>query len=84
MDIRKQDKKNGRQQNSVDYIDPEWFKLQYMTNKMCPLCNVLFEVSILEDNMVMSNITADRMDNSKPHTKSNCKLACVSCNVCVM
>ena len=51
------------------------------TNKKCPLCNVLFDVSILEDNKVTSNITADRMDNNKPHTKSNCKLACVSCNV---
>jgi len=78
---KQQDKKNGRQQNSDDYIDPEWFKLQYKTNKKCPLCNVSFEVSILEDNKVTSNITADRMDNNKPHIKSNCKLACVSCNV---
>ena len=74
-------KKNGRQHNSDDYIDPEWFKLQYRTNKKCPLCSVPFEVSILEDNKVTSNITADRIDNNKPHIKSNCKLACVSCNV---
>ena len=78
---KQQDKKNGRQHNSDDYIDPEWFKLQYRTNKKCPLCNVSFEVSILEDNKVTSNITADRMDNNKPHIKSNCKLTCVSCNV---
>ena len=78
---KQQDKKNGRQHNSDDYIDPEWFKLQYRTNKKCPLCNVSFEVSILEDNKVTSNITADRIDNNKPHIKSNCKLACVSCNV---
>ena len=37
---KQQDKKNGRQHNSDDYIDPEWFKLQYRTNKKCPLCNV--------------------------------------------
>ena len=55
--------------------------LQYSNNKKCPLCNVLFEVSILEDNKVTSNITADRMDNNKPHIKSNCKPTCVSCNV---
>ena len=78
---KQQDKKNGRQHNSDDYIDPEWFKLQYRTNKKCPLCNVTFEVSILEDNKVTCNITADRIDNNKPHIKSNCKLACVSCNV---
>ena len=78
---KQQDKKSGRQHNSDDYIDPEWFKLRYRTHKNCPLCNVLFEVSILEDNKVTSNITADRIDNNKPHIKSNCNLACVSCNV---
>ena len=78
---KQQDKKNGRQHTSDDYIDPEWFKLQYRTHKKCPLCDVLFEVKIQEDNKVTSNITADRIDNNKPHIKSNCKLACLSCNV---
>ena len=78
---KQQDKKSGRQHNSDDYIDSEWFKLQYRNNKKCPLCNTLFEVSILEDNKVTSNITADRIDNNKSHIKSNCNLVCVSCNV---
>ena len=78
---KQQDIKNGRHPTSDDYIDPEWFKLQYRTHKKCPLCGVLFEVKIHEDNKVTSNITADRIDNNKPHIKSNCKLACVSCNV---
>ena len=76
-----QDKTKGRQHTSDDYIDPEWFKLQFRTQKQCPLCDVLFEVSIHEDNKVTSNITADRIDNHKPHIKSNCQLVCVSCNV---
>ena len=78
---KQQDKKSGKQHNSDDYIDPEWFKLQYRIHKKCPLCNVLFEYYIINDNKVTSNITADRIDNNKPHIKSNCKLACVSCNV---
>ena len=76
-----QDKKKGRQNKSDDYIDPEWFKLQYRTHKNCPLCNLFFEVKINEDNKVTSNITADRIDNNEPHIKSNCQLICVSCNV---
>ena len=76
-----QDKKRSRYNTSDDYIDPDWFKLQYKTNKKCPLCNVVFEVKIHEDNKVTSNISADRIDNNKPHIKSNCQLACVACNV---
>lgn len=76
-----QDKKAGRQYNNEDYIDPEWFKIQYRDHKNCPSCNKLFEVSILEDNKVTSNITADRIDNKQPHTISNCQLMCTKCNV---
>lgn len=76
-----QDNKAGRQYNNKDYIDPVWFKIQFRNHKCCPLCGCLFEVSILEDNRVTSNITADRIDNIKPHTISNCRLMCTKCNI---
>lgn len=78
---KQQDKKANREYENKDYIHTEWFKSQYRDNKNCPLCNTLFEVSILKDNKVTSNITADRKDNKQPHTVPNCQLMCIKCNV---
>ena len=50
-------------------------------HKCCSLCNKLFEVSILEDNKVTSNITAHRIDNKQAHVLSNCRLMCIKCNI---
>ena len=77
---KQQDKKAGRHYNNKGYVDPEWFKIQYKNHKGCPLCNKLFEVSILEDNKVTSNITADRIDNKQAHRISNCQIMCTKCN----
>jgi len=39
---------------------------------------MLFEVSILEENKVTSNVTANRMDNKQPYAISNCHLMCIN------
>lgn len=78
---KQQDKKAGRQYDNKDYIDAEWFKVQYRDHKHCPLCKTLFKVTIQKDNKVISNITADRKDNKKAHTISNCQLMCLKFNV---
>ena len=77
----KQDKNAGRKYEIKDYIDAEWFKLQYRDNKNCSLCKTLFDVTIEKDNAVKSNITADRKDNKYAHTIKNCQLMCIKCNI---
>ena len=46
----------------------------------CYMCKKSFSLDII-DSVVKSDITADRIDNKLAHTKNNCKLACVKCNI---
>ena len=61
-----------------DYINYEWFMDQEFKCYLCG-CNFYFE---LEDGRVNSNISADRVDCSLPHTINNCKICCYQCNRC--
>ena len=83
-----QDKKTNRY-NPNNYIDVEWFinrldmnfKDCPTFNSYCPDCNMAFELNFNENNDILSNISADRKDNSLGHNKSNIRLCCVKCNV---
>ena len=61
-----------------DYIDYEWIMNQ--PNFKCYMCGCLFDFEI-EDGNVNSNFTVDRINNSLYHSKTNCKLSCLHCNV---
>ena len=64
-----------------DYITAEWIMTQYTVNKSCCYCSIPFEFETNEDELMISNLTVDRIDNAKPHIKSNCCLSCLHCNV---
>jgi hypothetical protein len=77
-----QDAKKDRQYNDNDYIDNNWiFQEIEKTNITCPYCYIPMSLELNEDNDVISNITVDRIDNSKAHIKTNCRLSCLHCNI---
>ena len=49
-------------------------------NTYCPNCNIILDIDIDLNNNITSNISADRIDNSKGHNKDNIKILCVDCN----
>jgi hypothetical protein len=75
----KQDKKAGRVIDTVNFIDIPWFVRELTQHKECQLCHTPY-YGELEDGRFLSNISADRIDNSICHTKENCRLMCVDCN----
>ena len=79
MNYKKQDAKASRE-ITEDYINSNWIIDQFEKNKICSICfNNLF-INIDDDNIIISNITVDRIDNKLSHIKNNCRLMCVSCN----
>ena len=59
-----------------DYIDYNWINKQ---DFKCYMCGEYFDIELV-DAKVNSNLTVDRINNSCYHSKSNCKLCCLSCN----
>jgi len=75
-----QDKRGGREFNKDEYIDLGWINNELMRyEKRCPICKDFFKIHF--ENEFECNITVDRINNSKPHVKSNCRLICLHCNV---
>ena len=75
-----QDKNKNRSFDDKDYITEGWIGDQFMKNPQCCLCSKSFELSINENNDVISDLTVDRINNNLPHIKNNCRLACLHCN----
>ena len=78
---KSQDAKKGRSIDDADYVDAEWIMAQYNKNKTCSYCSIPFEFDVDEDELMTSNLTVDRINNDKPHTKANSCLCCHLCNV---
>jgi hypothetical protein len=78
---KSQDAKKGRSITDADYITAEWIMTFYSYNKTCSYCSVPFEFDVDEDEQMTSNLTVDRINNDKPHTKANSCLSCHLCNV---
>lgn len=75
-----QDIKAGREILKDEYITADWFKEMFQKQfQECYRCKCQLEMNIHNGN-VRSNITADRIDNSKCHTIDNCVLMCSACN----
>jgi 5-methylcytosine-specific restriction endonuclease McrA len=49
-------------------------------NNQCKFCKKHMEIYIT-DATVHSNITVDRIDNSKAHTIKNSQICCLNCNL---
>lgn len=79
-DLKKQDEKAKREFNKKDYVNVEWINDKFSESNYCSLCRIPFETSLIKGT-VKSNISIDRMNNKKPHTKDNCRLVCRLCNV---
>jgi hypothetical protein len=77
---KQQDLKAGRQIDEKDYITPDW--LFNCFGKSCNCCGdcLVYEV---EDGIVKSNITAQRIDNEAGHEMGNCVAYCDYCNCCM-
>ena len=59
------------------YVDYDWFTKQ---NKFCYHCGVNFYYE-LNDGVVCSNMSVDRIDSTQSHVYNNCRMSCIHCNV---
>ena len=77
---KQQDKLRKREFDEADFIDHGWFIDQFEKNNFCKFCNCSFSLYLNEENNVVSDITADRINNDLPHIKTNCIISCYICN----
>lgn len=74
-----QDKKAKREYNINDYITLDWMVKTYHANRYCSTCQEPFMLGVA-NGTVETNLTVDRLNNEKSHTKDNCRLTCLHCN----
>jgi hypothetical protein len=78
----KQDKAAGKDYRADvedrNYITPRW--LMNCINTSCGGCGNKFTHDIDENYNVKSDITAQRLDNTLPHTLDNIEPMCIKCN----
>lgn len=73
------DVKANRPFNDEEYITVDWVLAKFdVTNFTCPHCRENYG---LTNSTSMKDFSVDRIDNNFAHTKSNCVVACRSCNV---
>jgi 5-methylcytosine-specific restriction endonuclease McrA len=79
---KSEDIKKNRTFKDDDFITMESFAVLYnaLPIKACKCCNTAFEKVVI-DGKVISNISIDRLDNSKAHITSNCQIICSKCNI---
>jgi len=76
---KEQDRTAQRKINKENYVNEEW--LLNSVNKNCVHCGSQLYVDFKEGN-VISNITADRINNNDDHNINNIRPACRWCNCC--
>ena len=77
-----QDINAGRDWVDAEFIDTQFIMDQVkLCNMKCSYCLKDLQVFINAEGNVFSDLTIDRKDNKKAHTKLNCKLCCLTCNV---
>ena len=75
-----QDRNAGRAFNDEEFITSQWYYIQSTKQgHKCYLCQEVMNMKNIEGDGL--NHTADRLDNSLPHLKFNCKLCCLKCNI---
>ena len=76
-----QDFKKNRKWNDDEYITIDWIEERFTTmGTKCKYCSKHIQLYVDESACVHSDLTVDRIDNSKAHIKSNCQLCCLHCN----
>ena len=81
------DIRSGRLSYNLDYdkynhkiITPEEFLELYTLSAKCYYC--FRECDMIPKSKYNSaGLTLERLDNTLPHTKNNCVIACLACNV---
>ena len=62
-----------------EYITPDFLeRLRKVMRSKCSYCRCLMQV---KDRSLPDGLTIQRLDNTQPHSKNNCTLACHKCNV---
>jgi hypothetical protein len=78
---KQQDAVVNRKYEDDDYINEDWIHSKVSECKMsCMFCKQRMMIDINENANINTNITVDRIDNSKAHIKSNCQICCSNCN----
>ena len=63
-----------------DYVTPGHLeRLRKVQKNSCTYCKVPMQT---ENRRAPDGLTIQRLDNSLPHSKNNCILACWKCNIC--
>jgi hypothetical protein len=76
------DTKSNRLYDLQDYIEEEF--LNYLWNdqtQQCYHCKCVMTLDFSVTTRVPTQISIQRLNNDLPHIKSNCVLACLSCNL---
>jgi hypothetical protein len=77
---KKQDKDAGRKIDHKSYITVDWLNKQF--GKDCLRCkNECLTYDEDDDGRLVSNLTANRIDNSRAHQIDNIEPMCWHCNV---
>ena len=79
---KNQDKIKNRTWEECEYVNHDWLieKID-KSNMICSGCQKYLEINLDENNDVESNITIDRIDNTKAHIQKNCQILCFTCNI---
>ena len=76
-----QDNRAVRAFEPADFVTEKWIQSKIEEcNNQCKFCKKYMEIYIT-DATVHSNITVDRIDNSKAHTIKNSQICCLNCNL---
>jgi hypothetical protein len=71
----------GRGAGNGDFIDVQFLKDQAeLQDNRCVYCNLVMASGIGISRADSLGLTVQRIDNTQPHTKQNCVLACYKCN----
>ena len=76
---KEQDRQAKREINKEKYINVDW--LLNCINRNCAFCGCHLYIGF-EDGNVMTNITADRINNDDDHNINNIRPCCRWCNCC--
>ena len=71
--------KNYNRTSTAAYITPDFLeRLRKVQKSRCTYCTIPMQS---ENRMLPDGLTIQRLDNSLPHSKNNCILACFKCNL---